>query len=276
MSGKTTDQRWGFLALFSSAPLNLAVVGYALGIMSAYVMFAAGCLAIAACATWGRLAHKEHRRRVDRMRTIAHRIAQLYLGYCRRIGMVDVQYRGAAARPAGLIVANHPSLVDAIWLIATQPHVCCVLKGDLERLWLFRYLAAQLDYVSNRDPERLLEEGCKRLQQGETLLVFPEATRTPPGRLPEFRLGAAELAVRANAPIHPVVLHKSDSYLSKARPWYKFPRKPMDWRIVFADTIPAAHTGDPRHTRRRLTADLQAFFHRELATVAQRTDGTEN
>lgn len=266
MSGKTTGQRWGFLALFSSTPLSVARAGYAIGILSAYLVFALGCLAIAACAPWANAMSKRHDQRVEWMRRRARGLARLYLGYCRGIGMVNVEYRGARKLPPGLVVANHPSLIDAVWLIATQPHVCCVLKGDLERMWLFRYLASQLDYVSNRDPERLLEDGCKRLLSGETVLVFPEATRTAPGKLPEFRLGAAELAVRSAVPIHPIVFHKTDSYLSKARPWYRFPSEPMHWRIVFAETIPAVRTDDPRHARRQLTADLQCFFHRELSS----------
>jgi 1-acyl-sn-glycerol-3-phosphate acyltransferase len=277
MTGKTTDQRWGFLALISSAPPRLGTLGYAVGYTSAYGVFVLGCLAIAAAAPVAGMIHGDRRRRIIWLRGVASRVARIYLGYCRLIRMVKVEFIGERKLPPGLIVANHPSLVDALWLISTQPDICCVLKGDLERFGLFRYLATQLDYVSNQDPERLLAEGCARLRQGETLLVFPEATRTPPGELPTFRLGAAELAVRTAVPVHPVVVHKAGSYLSKARPWYAFPNQPLRWQIVFTDTLAEVRTDSPRQARRQLTAELQKFFHQEITAyqVAQRPPRTE-
>jgi 1-acyl-sn-glycerol-3-phosphate acyltransferase len=122
----------------------------------------------------------------------------------------------------------------------------------------------------------LLVEGCARLQAGETLLVFPEATRTPPGRLPEFRLGAAELLVRSGATLYPVVIFKAGAYLSKSRAWYEFPKQPEHWHIEFDRPLAPDCSGNPRLARRRINAQLQEYFHQRLtanrvATAVART-----
>jgi 1-acyl-sn-glycerol-3-phosphate acyltransferase len=235
-------------------------VGFSLG----YVWFALGCCGLMAAAAWLHWREPDRISRVTRLRRMTSRLCRWYLGYHSRLGLVQVDFEQQRLLGPGVILANHPSLVDALWILATQPHVCCVMKADLQRSWLFRYLVEQLNYVSNRDPEQLLEEGKSRLLAGQTLLVFPEATRTVPGTLPQFRLGAAELLVRSGAPVHPIIIHKRDSYLSKTRPWYHLPKQKIHWRIEFAPSLQPTITDAPRLARRRITAALQQYFHGRL------------
>jgi 1-acyl-sn-glycerol-3-phosphate acyltransferase len=281
MSGKTTDQELGCLGLIGTSQGFMSRAWRAFTVSFAYVLFALGCAALACTVPWIKLTRKTEAERVEALRRYARTLAQKWQGYCRRVNAIDVRVDNLRTQPlaaSGLYVANHPSLVDAIWIIAALPNICCVLKGDLERFWLFRLLATHLDYVSNRDPEQLLAEGTRRLQAGETLLVFPEATRTVHGTLPEFRLGAAEMAIRSQVPVHPIVIHKGDRHLSKGVPWHAFPQECMRWNIVFYDRHPAPATLNPRLARRQLTAELEAFFNRELCrpAVAHRKNHTEN
>lgn len=264
MSGKITDQAMGCLGL-NRAPASVLYRGYQVTAYSlAYVLFALGCCILMAAAVWLQWRVPEGHTRVTRLRRIASRLCRWYLQYQSLLGLICVDFKHQRLLGPGLIVANHPSLVDALWILATQPHVCCVMKADLQRSWLFRYLVEQLNYVSNRDPEQLLEEGKSRLLAGETLLVFPEATRTAPGTLPKFRLGAAELLVRSGAPVHPIIIHKRGSYLSKTRAWYQFPNQKIYWRIEFAPSLQPSLADSPRLARRRITEALQQYFHGRL------------
>jgi len=230
----------------------------------AYVLFALGCCTLMASALWLRWREPQRGIRVLRLRSLTSRLCRGYLKYHTALGLISVEYKHQQRLGPGMIVANHPSLVDALWILATQPHACCVLKADLQRSWLFRYPVEQLNYVSNGDPEQLLEEGNVRLRAGETLLVFPEATRTAPDALPEFRLGAAELLVRSGAPLHPIIIHKRGSYLSKARAWYQFPKQRIHWCLEFAPSIQPTIGASPRLARRTITAALQQYFHDRL------------
>ena len=47
-------------------------------------------------------------------------------------------------------------------------------------------------------------------------MVFPEGTRTPDGRLQEFKHGAFKIAVRARVPVVPVAIRGTFELLSKS------------------------------------------------------------
>ncbi|MEQ8692037.1 MAG: lysophospholipid acyltransferase family protein [Pseudomonadales bacterium] len=243
---------------------QLVVVIRTLGFCLGYPAFALGCLLLALYGPLSKLGSQDDRRRVIRMRLVAHRLAHHYLRLLMLLRIVQVSWDQPRVLPAGMIIANHPSLIDVIWILSTQPDITLVLKSDLERFAILRYLAHRLDYISNSDPEALLQAGTAKLKAGETLLVFPEATRTKPDEPVKFRLGAAEMAIRAGVPIHPIIIHKQGRYLSKSCPWYEFPEEKLYWRIEHADTIPAVATTAPRQARRTLTARLQQDYRTRL------------
>ena len=258
MSSKTTHPRSAFLAVNPQRASLPERIYLATGITLAYVVFALGCCVLMLLTPFICWREKEEAARILKLRAWVSRLCRWYLNYCTALKLVSVNFHDPRRLGPGLIVANHPSLVDFIWILATQQNVCCILKADLERLWLFRYLVENLNYISNKDPEQLLHEASERLAQGETMLVFPEATRTLPRTLPKFRLGAAELIVRANVPVFPVVIHKAGAYLSKARPGTSFRTAACigtsslrQRSIPTPGTIRAAHGALSRRTCRR-------------------------
>ena len=265
MSDKTTDPDSRCLALNGAPARPLPTPILKLGIGFGWVVFGAGCCALISLALWLRMTDSDAERRIRRLRRAVSRLCHWYLGYNMRVRVLTVSYNNARVLGPGLIIANHPTLVDALWILATQQEVCCVLKGDLRRSALLSYLVRALDYVSNHDPEQLLAEGTRRLQAGETLLVFPEATRTEPGALPQFKLGAAELLVRSGATAYPVVIHKDGPYLSKDLAWYQFPEEPMHWHIEFAPPMQPQVDDKPRQARRQITLALERYFHQRLS-----------
>ncbi len=50
---------------------------------------------------------------------------------------------------------------------------------------------------------------------GKSLMVFPDGTRTPDGRLQEFKHGAFKIAVRARVPVVPVAIRGTFELLPK-------------------------------------------------------------
>jgi 1-acyl-sn-glycerol-3-phosphate acyltransferase len=264
MDGKITDSQSGCLALNGQPASPILRVWLAVGVMLGYLEFAMGCLALLVFSVWLSWCEERPERRTLRLRRGVSRMCRWYLKFNSALGLIRFEYRHLRPLGPGMIVANHPSLIDALLIIAEQPHVCCVLKGDLQRMQVFGQLIRQLDYVSNANPEQLLAEGSERLAGGETLLVFPEATRTKPGDMPTFRLGAAEMLIRSGATAYPIVLHKADSYLSKSRAWYRFPSRPMMWIVDIDDAMHVTTSDQPREDRRRITGELQTYFRQRL------------
>ncbi len=262
MRGKTTGQGLGCLAIIGPGRLINQSWRAFTGTLC-WITFGLGCALLAVFIALLRLLVPQPGRAVI-LRRWAHYLARAWMGWCRLLGSIHVQHNFQPHPSPGLVVANHPTLLDVIWILSHYPNLCCVTKADIDANPLFRFLARHLDYVSNKDPERLLQMGSTRLQQGETMLVFPEATRTPVNQLPKFHLAAAELAVRSGAAIHPVIVHKSGPYLSKGYPWYTFPSDTMRVYLEFGAVFSPQLDDSPRVARRRLNGQLEGYFHQAL------------
>ena len=73
------------------------------------------------------------------------------------------------------------------------------------------------------------------LNDGNSIMMFPEGTRSLTGRMRSFKPGAFELALRTKAPIQPILLRGSGDALPK-RGFVLQGRHPI--RITILDPIP--------------------------------------
>jgi 1-acyl-sn-glycerol-3-phosphate acyltransferase len=168
-----------------------------------------------------------------------------------------------------LLLANHLTLIDVVILLSLFPQIDCVVKAAVTRNPVLRVSAGTANYISNRDPDELLDFCVERLQSGASLLLFPQGTRAIRGAPLKFKLGAAEIALRANASIVPIVIDCEPQMLAKNVPWYRIPRSQPHFRIRL---LPALHVDElvpadvePRTRRRMLNKRLVSIFEAELA-----------
>lgn len=102
-----------------------------------------------------------------------------------------------------VVVSNHQSSWETIFLPALFPQLCTLLKRELLRIPFFGWgLSMMRPIAIDRDNPRaalrqMLEQGNERLQQGCSVLIFPEGTRKDHGEKLRFARGAAQLAIRA-------------------------------------------------------------------------------
>lgn len=154
---------------------------------------------------------------------------RLFLEFLTLAGVLRLDVdRGALGRLAdggGLIVANHPTLLDVMVLLAYVPQTCCVVKHSLWRNPFVSLAIRTAGYVPNRDPEQLLRDCNTVLERGEPLIVFPEATRSVPGEPLRLQRGAATVALHAGAVLKLVHFHCEPVLLSKGDPWYRIPER---------------------------------------------------
>ncbi|MFV0574840.1 MAG: lysophospholipid acyltransferase family protein [Vibrio sp.] len=122
-----------------------------------------------------------------------------------------------------LIVANHPSLIDYVLLTSRLPQCDCLVKSSIWHNPFMKGIVKAAGYIPNQDPETLLDDCSKRLEQGNVLLVFPEGTRTTPGQESTLQRGAAQIAVRTQADLRVVHITVSPSFLTKEKKWYQVP-----------------------------------------------------
>lgn len=160
--------------------------------------------------------------------------------------------------PGLIVVANHPSMLDALMLVARLPRSACVMKGSLMRnpfLWPGARLAR---YIHNRSPHGMVRRAVDDLRHGGQLVLFPEGTRTTQVPLNAFRPGFTLIARFANAPIQTVFIETRSPYLGKGWPLWRLPPLP----IVF--TVRLGRRFAPASDHKALLDEIEAYFNAEM------------
>lgn len=122
-----------------------------------------------------------------------------------------------------LVVANHPSLLDYVLLASSMPRCDCIVKESLLHNFFMRGVIKSAGYLANTDSDRLLAQCQNKLDQGGTILIFPEGTRSTPKQKIHLQRGAANIALRCSANIRVVYIHCDQPILTKQEKWYKIP-----------------------------------------------------
>jgi len=147
---------------------------------------------------------------------------------------------------AYVMVANHQSLLDILVLFRLFTHYKWVSKVENFRVPAVGWNMSLNHYIKLRrgDKEsidKMLRESEQALRQGNSVMMFPEGTRSQDGRLKAFKHGAFTIAKRAGAPILPIVIEGTASALPK-RGFVLHGRHAIRVRVL--DTIPFASFAD--------------------------------
>jgi len=119
-----------------------------------------------------------------------------------------------------VVVANHQSLLDILVLFRLFRHFRWVSKIENFSIPIVGWIMRMNRYIElergRAESVRRMLRACERaLAEGNSLLIFPEGTRSETGALRPFKTGAFELARNARCPILPVVVHGTARALPK-------------------------------------------------------------
>lgn len=124
-------------------------------------------------------------------------------------------------------LSNHQSSWETLLFFTLIFPISPILKMELFKIpfwgWALRLMKPiAIDRSKPREAARsLLLQGEQRLKQGNSIIIFPEGTRSEPGTIRKFSRGGASLAVAANVPIVPIV-HNA-GYAWPPRQFIKYP-----------------------------------------------------
>jgi 1-acyl-sn-glycerol-3-phosphate acyltransferase len=114
-----------------------------------------------------------------------------------------------------VFMPNHASAVD-IWavFVAIPASFRFIAKKQLARIPLFGWAMAAgrfifIDRQNAVSARRSIEEAARRIGSGQSVIIFPEGTRTRDGKLGAFKKGGFHLALDSGADIVPVAIHGS-------------------------------------------------------------------
>ena len=103
-----------------------------------------------------------------------------------------------------IIVANHPSLLDVVLLISLLPNADCIVNSRLGKRNILQVIVNNM-YISNElNFAEISKRVANSLSKGNCVIIFPEGTRSVPGKPIYLKKGAARLALESGYDIVPV------------------------------------------------------------------------
>jgi 1-acyl-sn-glycerol-3-phosphate acyltransferase len=109
-----------------------------------------------------------------------------------------------------LFVSNHQSNFDIPLLLGyLNKPIGFIAKIELTKLpivpdWMEQMHCIFMDRSDRRQSLKAIKDGVEKLQNGHSLVIFPEGTRSKNSQVGEFKSGSLHLATKSGVPVIPV------------------------------------------------------------------------
>ena len=198
-----------------------------------------------------------------------------FIKLMRALGLLTYSFDIQTMREAQsgyIVMANHPSLIDAVFILAANKDVSCIVKSALWNNFFTGAVVQLAGYIPNNDADAV-SIAAEKLKAGENILIFPEGTRNEYDEQLDFKRGASNIAVAANAPILPVLIKCNPRALQKGEKWYHIPDGGSHFSIVARNILTldrCIDTSRPRTIQyRHLTQFLKVYYKQWFANERQ-------
>ncbi|HPD57932.1 MAG TPA: lysophospholipid acyltransferase family protein [Smithellaceae bacterium] len=161
---------------------------------------------------------------LSRTGNLAFTLSKLWAYTMLAVSFVRVEIKNKEKIQKGtsyIIISNHQSHFDILALVTTLGiQYRWFIKREVLMLPLFGYglYASRNIFIDRSDTARAIEsinKGIRRLPKGVSVMVFAEGTRSPDGRIHEFKKGGFMVAVAHKMPILPVTVSGSRQVMPK-------------------------------------------------------------
>ncbi len=152
------------------------------------------------------------------------------------VGYMKLFVKQKAFAPKTLLIANHPSLLDVVFFLGNFRRINCVVKSNLARNpFLFAAIKA-CGYILN--DEQILQKCQEAFERGESVVVFPEGTRTKERVV--FHKAAFYVAVNFAEFLHCYHIKTSGKTLRKDEAWWKTTSEVVAYEVAFLHEVKLA------------------------------------
>jgi len=141
-------------------------------------------------------------------------------------------------RKNAIILSKHQSTWETISLHSFTPLVRWVFKRELMYIPIFGWALALTDPIAlNRGAgkaaiNQLVKKGTEKLNDGKWIILFPEGTRTSPGKTHKYKIGGALLAEKSGYPVIPIAHNAGEFW-----PRHSFIKWPGTIKVVIGPAI---------------------------------------
>lgn len=169
----------------------------------------------------------------------------------------------------GVVVANHQSSLDIFVLAAIFPKLKFMVADWVMSSPLFSIIARYLGYYTKSEGYDKLTGRLERdVKDGWSVVVFPEGTRSPDGRIRRFHKGAFYMASNLGVPVIPVVMYGNRRILPKNDGFNM-----MEGLSVAEVLLPMKTAGVDYHI---LSKDAEVLVKERYSALCDKYDSAEN
>ena len=201
----------------------------------------------------------------------ARRVCYVFSRICFRMkisGKENIPIKGAV-----ILVSNHQSFLDPIFCASgIKRHLNYLARDTLFKNHFFGWLLLSINVIPLRMGEAdlsAMKTIIRKLQAGEGVLLFPEATRTTNGRISPFKPGLAFLCRRGNAAILPVLVEGAFECWPRHKKLFSIGKKII---VHYGRCIPADEANSMTDEQ---LADYLTKTIRQFQTEARLKEGKE-
>jgi 1-acyl-sn-glycerol-3-phosphate acyltransferase len=201
---------------------------------------------------------------------LPHRIARLW-------GKIELRITGTRVSITGLeyidpqvnyiLVSNHQSNFDIFALLGYLPiQFRWIAKAGLFRIPFLGWAMYRIGYISieRESPKkayRSMLKAAEAVKGGVSVMIFPEGTRSPDGRLQSFKKGVFLIALKSQAPILPITIQGTAKIMRKGD-WRTYPG---EVRITIDPSIDTA--GIPAEKEDELSQRVRDTLEKNLSNT---------
>ncbi len=179
-----------------------------------------------------------------------------------KVGLFTFEGLDHASGGPRIYAANHTGLLDAIMLLIALPDAACIFKSKLRRNPFVSRIPAAIGFFANDEGYGLIRSIIRQLDEGSSVLIFPEGTRSDQsGCLNAFKTGTALVAIKSGRPVQTILIENPHGVTGKQRSLFN-PPPGMPFRYHFRRG-PELRP-EPGETARAFTARAEACFREEL------------
>jgi 1-acyl-sn-glycerol-3-phosphate acyltransferase len=162
-----------------------------------------------------------------------------------------------------VVLSKHESQWETYYLQVTLRPIATILKAELLDIpgfgWGLRLMEPiPIDRSAPREAiKQMLHLGGERLKSGLSVLVFPEGTRTEPGKLGRFARGGANLAIKAGVQVLPIAHNAGNCW-----PPHKWIKRPGTITVSIGEPIPTEG-----RSAAEITEQASAWIRQEILAM---------
>ncbi|MDR0660415.1 MAG: 1-acyl-sn-glycerol-3-phosphate acyltransferase [Prevotellaceae bacterium] len=170
-----------------------------------------------------------------------------------------------------IIIANHQSFIDILRILSLSPRILLMTNKWVWNSPVFGIIIRYVGYFYAEDGyESHLQRMRKRVNEGYSIAIFPEGTRSYDGKIQRYHKGAFYLANELNLEIIPILFYGNAMVLSKAQPLY------LKQGVIATKILPRIKVEDFGNDLRTRTKNITAYVRKEYDILCREFSTADN